>query len=152
MSQRWLISVLVVAALMAAPSAAFAVGDDNSSLNNDPDYHQASDLVNAERWSDALSMLLRLETDIKTSADIYNLLGVTYRKLKDYPTAKRHYDRALEIDPRHLPTLEYQGEWFLETGDMAGARRNLSRLKELCGTCHEYQHLAAAIEKALAAR
>jgi tetratricopeptide (TPR) repeat protein len=108
--------------------------------------------VSAERWSDALPVLLRLEADIKTSADIYNLLGVTYRKLKDYPTAKRHYDRALEIDPRHLPTLEYQGEWFLETGDIASARKNLSRLKDLCGDCHEYKHLAEAIDKALAAR
>jgi tetratricopeptide (TPR) repeat protein len=139
---------LVAATLLVWPSTAFAIGDDNSSIGNDPEFSQARALVDAGRWSEALPVLLRLEADLGTSADVHNLLGVTYRKLKDYPTAKRHYDRALEIDPRHLPTLEYQGEWFLETGDMAGARRNLARLKALCGDCHEYQHLAEAIEKA----
>lgn len=143
---------LVFIALLALSSAARAVSDDNSTLNNDPEYKTAADLVAAERWSEALPVLLSLEAEIKTSADIYNLLGVTYRKLKDYPTSKRHYDRALELDPRHLATLEYQGEWYLETGDVESARRNLARLQTLCGSCSEYQHLAEAIERAAAAR
>ena len=90
---------LVFITLPALSSAARAVSDDNSTLNNDPEYKTAADLVAAERWSEALPVLLSLEADIKTSADIYNLLGVTYRKLKDYSTSKRYYDRALELDP-----------------------------------------------------
>jgi tetratricopeptide (TPR) repeat protein len=143
---------LVIIALMALPLVAHAVSDDNSTLNNDPEYKIAADLVAAERWSEALPVLLSLEAEIKTSADIYNLLGVTYRKLKDYPTSKRYYDRALEIDPTHLATLEYQGEWYLETGDSESARRNLARLQALCGTCSEYQHLAEAIQRAESTR
>ncbi len=137
----------LLAALVLTPPA-LAAGSDNSSLTNDPDFKRANELVKEMRWAEALPVLLRLEADIKTSADVYNLLGVTYRKLKDYPTSKKHYDRALQLDYAHLPTLEYQGEWFLETGDMASAKKNLATLKLLCGACHEYKDLEAAIAKA----
>jgi tetratricopeptide (TPR) repeat protein len=148
MFRRSSLSVLALIAGLAASPLAIAAGSDNSSLSNDPEFRKASELVKAGRWQEALPILLSIEAEIKTSADVYNLLGVTYRKLKDYPTSKRHYDRALELDYAHLPTLEYQGEWFIETGDMASARKNLDRLKMFCGTCHEYQDLAEAIAKA----
>lgn len=148
MLRRTSLPVLALIAGLAFSPLAIAAGSDNSSLSNDPEFRLANELVKAGRWQEALPVLIRLEADIKTSADIYNLLGVTYRKLKDYPTSKRHYDRALELDYAHLPTLEYQGEWFIETGDMANARKNLDKLKMFCGTCHEYQDLAEAIAKA----
>lgn len=146
--QRTMRSGLIIAAWLALASAALAAGSDNSSMQNDPEFRRANELVKAERWADALPVLLSLEKDFRDSADIQNLLGVTYRKLKDYPTAKKHYDRALAIDYAHLPTLEYQGEWYIETGDLASARKNLALLKLLCGECHEYKDLAAAIGKA----
>jgi tetratricopeptide (TPR) repeat protein len=127
--------------------AASAVGNDNSSLHNDPGYKRASELVKAEKWQEALPVLLDLEKDIKNAADVYNLLGIVYRKLKDYPTSKRHYDRALQIDPEHLPTLEYQGEWFLETGDVASARANFEKMKRICLYCHETADLEAALKR-----
>lgn len=127
---------------------ALAAGFDASPVMSDPDFAAANAHVKAARWQEALPLLLKVEERTKFSADVYNLLGVTYRKLKDYPTSKKHYDRALQIDPGHLPTLEYQGEWFIETGDMPKARENLARLKALCGECHEYKDLAEAIAKA----
>ena len=123
---------LAVALACAAISPAQAVGSDNSALTNDPEFKKASQLVKEQRWQEALPVLLGIEKDIKKEADVYNLLGIVYRKLKDYPTSKRHYDRALEIDPAHLPTLEYQGEWFIETGDIASARANLVRMRSIC--------------------
>ncbi|CAN1540354.1 Tetratricopeptide repeat 1 [Rhabdaerophilaceae bacterium] len=140
----FLISILVL--------PANAVSSDNSSLGNDPGYKKALELIKAERWNEALPVLLSLERDIRDSPDVYNLLGITYRKLKDYPTSKRHYDRALALDPGHQPTLEYQGEWFIETGDLPSAKANLALLAKLCGRCHEFRDLEAAIAKAEAAR
>lgn len=139
--------VTVMVALSCPPSGR-AAGSDNSSLANDPEFRKANALVEAGQWLEALPILIGLEADIKDSPDVYNLLGVTYRKLKDYPTSKQHYDRALALDPQHLPTLEYQGEWFIETGDLVAARSNLETLKRLCGTCHAYEHLAEAIARA----
>lgn len=144
MLARWLFA-LAFSLSLALP--ALAVGNDNSALSNDPEYQRASALVEQQRWQDALVVLLRLEPDFRNEPDVYNLLGIVYRKLKDYPTSKRHYDRALELDPDHRPTLEYQGEWFLETGDVASARANLDRLRRLCLDCHETRDLEVAFRR-----
>lgn len=141
---RWVILILISAALAGS---AQAVGNDNSSLENDPEYRQAKALVDARRWNEALPLLRSLERDIQNQADIHNLLGIVHRKLGDYPTSKRHYDRALEIDPDHRPTLEYQGEWFLETGQFEAARSNLVKLRGICVDCHETRDLEEAFRK-----
>jgi tetratricopeptide (TPR) repeat protein len=141
---KWMMLVLVWANLAGS---AFAVGNDNSSLENDPEYRQAKALVEARRWSEALPLLRSLERDIRNQADIHNLLGIVHRKLGDYPTSKRHYDRALEIDPDHRPTLEYQGEWFLETGQIEAARANLVKLRRLCIDCSETRDLEDAFRQ-----
>ena len=138
--------VLLAGVMMAG--SVWAAGFELSPMQNDPDFAAGNTAVKEGRWKDALPPLLKVEARVKTSADVYNLLGVTYRKLKDYETSKKHYDRALQIDPNHLPTLEYQGEWFIETGNMEKARENLARLKQLCGEYHEHKDLAEAIAKA----
>lgn len=139
---------MMVVMALAWCGMALAAGFELSPMQSDPDFAAGNTAVKEGRWAEALPPLLKVEARVKTSADVYNLLGVTYRKLKDYPTSKLHYDRALQIDPNHLPTLEYQGEWFIETGDMAKARENLARLKQLCGECHEYKDLAEALARA----
>lgn len=139
-------------ALLAAIGFAGAVGNPSSSLFNDPTWQKADQLVKDGKYAEALPILHGLDLDFADNADIHNLLGVSYRKLKDYPRSKLHYDRALAIDPNHLPTLEYQGEWFIETGDMASAEKNLAKLKWICGECHEYKDLAEAITKAKAGK
>jgi tetratricopeptide (TPR) repeat protein len=147
MSFRVIKAVAVAAGLLWAMPG-FTAGFDASPMLDDADFAAANAHVKAGRWAEALPLLLKVEERSKYSADVYNLLGVTYRKLKDYPTSRKHYDRALQIDPNHLQTLEYQGEWFIETGDIAKARENLARLKALCGECHEYKDLAEAVAKA----
>lgn len=139
-------------AMALAPSGSLAVGFDNSALMGNEMFRTANAHVKAARWSEAIPLLHILEREFPNSPDVQNLLGVSYRKLKDYDTSKRHYDRALEIDYAHLPTLEYQGEWFIETGNMARARKNLEALKIFCGACEEYRDLAEAIARAEAGR
>jgi tetratricopeptide (TPR) repeat protein len=141
---RWMVLFLLWGSLAGS---ALAVGNDNFSLENDPEYRQAKALVEAKQWNDALSLLRSLQRDIKDQPDIHNLLGIVHRKLGDYPTSKRHYDRALEIDPDHRPTLEYQGEWFLEKGQIEAARANLVKLRRLCIDCGETRDLEAAFHR-----
>ncbi|PPD13726.1 MAG: hypothetical protein CTY25_10670 [Methylobacterium sp.] len=134
--------------IMLAIAPAGAVGTDNSTLANDPEFRQAEALIAAERWAEALPLLLSLERDIKNNPDIYNFLGVIYRKHADFATARAYYDRALTLDPEHRPTLAYLGEWHLETGDPAGAQRVFRRLRDLCLDCRETHALAAVLRKA----
>jgi tetratricopeptide (TPR) repeat protein len=80
------------------------------------------------------------------NADINNLLGYSARNLKQYKPAATYYVKALKIDPKHLGALEYQGELFMLTKKTSDAKKNLAKLKSLCGVnCEEYLDLKKAI-------
>jgi len=96
----------------------------------------------------ALAALKIADTKFANNADVNNLLGFSSRKLKMYKQAAVYYSTALRIDPNHLGALEYQGELFVETKKIPNAKKNLAKLKSLCGaTCEEYLDLKKAIGK-----
>ncbi len=133
-------------ALLVGP--ALAVGPESSTLDQDPDYRDGVAAINATDFDKALVIFHRLQPQHAAAPEVANWLGFAYRKLRRYPDSKRWYDQALLLDPNYLPALEYQGEWFIETGDMPSALANLARLERLCGRCHEWQDLDASIRKA----
>jgi tetratricopeptide (TPR) repeat protein len=72
------------------------------------------------------------------------MLGYSYRNLKQYDLAFKHYQRAIELDPRHRGAHEYIGETYLLTGDLAGAEKHLAALKDICLLpCDELKDLRA---------
>jgi Flp pilus assembly protein TadD len=139
---------LLALLLFAVLGPAVAVGPDSSVLDSHPDYRDFQMARAREDWRAALPPLERLLAEHPDEPEVANWLGFVHRKLRDYPTARRFYDRALEINPNYLPALEYQGMWFVETGDLASARANLARLETLCGRCHEWEDLAEAVARA----
>jgi len=79
-------------------------------------------------------------------ADVYNLLGFSYRKSGDYKQAATFYAKALDFDSDHLGALEYQGEMFVELGQIDRAKANLAKLVKLCPYgCEEREDLEKAI-------
>lgn len=138
----------VLAALVLCAPAAFAVGPDWTYLDEDPDYRQARRWIEEKNYPPAIEKLEALLKRQPNSPVLLNWIAYSHRKLKNYPVSKQFYDAALLRDPTFLPALEYQGEWFIETGDMASAKANLARLAELCGRCHEWQDLNEAVTKA----
>lgn len=104
------------------------------------------DLVAKKNFTAAFAALKIADKDFANNADINNLLGYTARNLKQYANAAAYYTKALKIDPNHLGALEYQGELFMLTKKSAQAKKNLAKLKSLCGlTCEEYLDLKKAI-------
>ena len=104
------------------------------------------DLIAKKNFTAALAALKIADKDFANNADINNLLGYTARNLKQYANAAAYYTKALKIDPNHLGALEYQGELFMLTKKSAQAKKNLAKLKSLCGlTCEEYLDLKKAI-------
>jgi len=94
----------------------------------------------------ALAALKIADKNFPNNADINNLLGYSARNLKQYKPAATYYTKALKIDPKHLGALEYQGELFMLTKKTADAKKNLAKLKSLCGVnCEEYVDLKKAI-------
>lgn len=142
-----LAACLLTACLLAAPPAR-AVGPDWTVLDEDPDYRQARRWIEEKNFAPAIEKLTALLITKPDSPVLLNWIAYSHRKLKNYPVSKQYYDAALRYDPTFLPALEYQGEWFIETGDMASAKANLAKLAQLCGRCHEWQDLNQAIGKA----
>ena len=63
--------------------------------------------------------------------------------------AIRLYQDALTIEPNDVNALAGQGEAYVQRGAVDRARRNLTRVQELCGnnSCPQAQQLAAVIQR-----
>ena len=111
-------------------------------------FQEAKNLINQQRFSNAYTALSSLPMKSKDEADRQNLLGFSARKYGKLDEAATHYDRALEINPKHRGALEYQGELFLMLGQIEKARNNLKLLKAECWLgCAEVSKLEKAIEE-----
>ena len=106
------------------------------------------ELVAAQNFASAKTALEQADQQFPNNADVNNLLGFVNRKLKMYSQSATYYTKALKIDPNHLGALEYQGELFMIQKKTALAKKNLDKLKKLCGVnCEEYLDLKKVIDK-----
>jgi len=112
----------------------------------DEDYAAGKRAAERKDWAEAARLFERAEMRHPDHADLQNILGFTYRNLKQYALAFKHYRRAIELDPRHRGAHEYIGETYLITGDPGGAERHLAALREICLLpCAELTDLERAI-------
>jgi Tfp pilus assembly protein PilF len=139
-------------------SACFSAGTSNDSTNKIDNsdqikilYQRAEKYIAENNYKKSLKILKSLTKREDLSdyrADIYNLLGFSYRKLNKPNLDKSFaaYVMALEIDPEHLGAHEYLGELYLMMGKKAKAQELLSRLELLSGIrSSEYLDLEKAI-------
>jgi tetratricopeptide (TPR) repeat protein len=110
-------------------------------------YAEAVGLINQERFPEAFAALTRAETAVGPHPDVLNYMGFVSRKMGNLDAALAYYDRALTLDPNHLGATEYLGELYVQMGEVDRARRQLSRLDELCAYgCAQREELARWIE------
>ena len=132
-------------------------GSNNSDSTTTPDqinslYELAEKHIYNKKYDKSLKLLKKLtkREDLGTRrADIYNLLGFSYRKLENPELDKSFaaYMMALEIDPEHAGAHEYLGELYLMRDQKNQAMRMLSKLENLVGkNAEEYKDLLQAIE------
>ena len=114
-------------------------------------YEKAYDLVYAEKFDKSLKLLKKIakRDDLgEMKADVYNLLGFSYRKNDnpDLDKAFESYKIALEANPEHAGAHEYLGELYLKMGDKFMAEKMLAKLETIAGTSSdEYKKLKRAI-------
>src|SRR5438309_6762494 len=102
--------------------------------------------ITAKNFPGAIDELKRMNDT--GDADWNNLMGYSLRKgpTPDFAGAEKFYDEALRIDPKHRGALEYSGELYLQTGDLARAEQRLAALDKACFLpCAEYSDLKKAI-------
>jgi tetratricopeptide (TPR) repeat protein len=144
---------LGLACLLAlATSAHTANAFDVSTTSDGPDLSSVRDLIATKNYDAALA---RLQEIVVTSPhpDVYSLMGYTSRKTGHRDQAMTYYRKALDADPSHRGALEYQGELFVEIGQIDNAKANLAKLDQLCSEgCEEEDDLKEAIEHASIAK
>jgi predicted Zn-dependent protease len=139
--------------ILGLSTAAFAAGGGGGGgMDNpppkavDPNYGQAKALIEARNYAPALPLLQQVVAKDPRNADAYNLLGYATRKSGDPNGSLQYYNRALQIDPKHLGAHEYVGEAYLMLDQPQQAEQSLARLNSLClFGCTEYRMLKAAI-------
>ena len=135
-------------------AAATKSNDDTSAAASDQIknlYDKAYDLVYAEDFDKSLKLLKKIAKrndlgDMK--ADVYNLLGFSYRKNDnpDLDKAFESYQIALEANPDHAGAHEYLGELYIKMGKKSMAEEMLAKLETIAGTnSDEYKKLKKAI-------
>lgn len=105
-------------------------------------------LVGAQQWQQAESLLRDLRQDAANSADVWNWSGYVARKSGRLAQAFPYYDKALRLDPEHRGAHEYLGEAYLQNGEPQKAQEQLRILQGLCGRCEEADDLSAALRAA----
>lgn len=103
-----------------------------SIASGDRDYLDAVALINQKRYEDAIVALNASARVFGPHPDILTYLGYTNRKLGRLDVAEDYYRQALAAAPQHLGATEYYGELMVERGDLAGARKMLTRLENVC--------------------
>jgi predicted Zn-dependent protease len=142
------ILILSSVLLIAGASAAFAVDDEVTPDNAaDPDFTAVKALVDSGAYDQAMPKLVALDKESPNNPDVLNLMGFTLRKTGHADEAFDFYNRALNLEPKHLGANEYLGELYLELKQPEKAKERLAVLKAACGDCEEYEDLKAKIDQ-----
>ena len=152
---RLLRALLVGAAMAASTGGACAepYEVDPDLAARDEDYAAGKRAVDRQDWAEAVRRFKLAERRHPEQADLQNMLGFAHRKLKQYDLAFVHYQRAIELEPRHRGAHEYLGETYLLIGDLAGAEKHLEALRQICLLpCDELHDLERAVQRYRAGR
>jgi tetratricopeptide (TPR) repeat protein len=124
-------------------------GVDTPTTREAPDLTAVRAKIKAKEFKSAIAELNVMIDNGVQHADVYNLLGFSLRKSGDVKTAYTFYKKALDFDPEHKGALEYLGELYVETGELAKARQHVVLLQKLCPQgCEELEDLETAIAQA----
>ena len=131
--------VLALALALACAFAALAEPGEEGGEQLDPDYAGSKRAVEAKDWPAAIRLLNSAALRDTRNPDIQNYLGYAYRNRGEMALAFLHYNRALQLNPRHRGAHDYLGEAYLMTGNLAKAEEHLAALKKICLIpCEEY--------------
>jgi predicted Zn-dependent protease len=151
MSKHTFACVVAATLFIAGASAAFAVDDEVTPDNAaNPDFSAVKALVDAGDFDHALPKLVALDQQSPNNPDVLNLMGYSYRKTGNTDEALDYYNRALNLEPKHLGANEYLGELYLELKQPEKAKQRLAVLKSACGDCEEYEDLKTKIDQTAA--
>jgi len=116
---------------------------DIESINTgDQAYLTAVKYINQGKYSIALESLKKSAMRFGPHPDVLTYQGFANRKLGNYEVALNFYQQALAVDDSHKGVNEYLGEYYVETGNMQAAKKQLAKLEKICSFgCEEAEEL-----------
>jgi len=133
-------------ALLPAMAIGDATDEAPAGAQLDPDYAAGKVAIAAKDWNAAIKALSSAALRDTRNPDIENYLGYAYRHTGQLDLALRHYQRALQLDPRHRGAHEYVGEAYLLANNLAKAEEHLAALQRICLIpCEQYEDLKKAV-------
>jgi tetratricopeptide (TPR) repeat protein len=141
-----LLPSLALAVLLVAPSGTRGADSSPPSFSSsgpaDDALGPARRAIDARDWALAIQLLEEVKRSRPDDADVHNLLGFAERQRGNLDAAFAHYERALQLNPKHRGAHEYAGEAWLLAGNLAKAEEELKALDRLCPfSCGEYRDL-----------
>jgi len=144
--RRAIVTAVLLGLVPALPAAIADPVVEDKAAALDPDFATGRAAIEAKDWQGAIRALSSAALRDTRNADIQNYLGYAYRHTGQMDLAFKHYERALQLDPRHRGAHEYVGEAYLMVNDLAKAEAHLSALEKICLIpCEEYDDLKKAI-------
>ena len=144
------LALLRIAALSLSLAAGASFAADTAPVNDK--FTPARAKIAEKNWTAAIDELKKVNDP--ASAEWNNLMGYSLRKADpaNAGEAEKFYNEALRIEPRHRGALEYSGELYLMTGNLAKAEERLAALDKACFVpCEEYSDLKKAVARYKAA-
>ena len=143
----------ITSASLCADSSTSSSSDTDNSDQIEILYERAKVYIEEDNFKKSLKVLKALtkrEDLAGFRADIYNLLGFSYRKLNkpDLDKSFAAYMMAIELEPAHIGAHEYLGELYLMMENQSKALEMLAKLEVLAGKLSkEYLDLEKAIKQ-----
>ena len=129
--------------------------DGSSSFNDgsagpENRFIEVNRLIKTKFYREAHNKLKNMQMKNTDEANRLSLLGFTASKYGDLATAEYYYNQALILHPRHAGALGFQGELFIQLGELEKAKENLSKLDRICWLpCSAERTLKKALERVL---
>jgi Flp pilus assembly protein TadD len=101
---KWTAVALIAVAWLAVwpgTGGADPAADDAAAVKLDPDYAAGKQAIDTKDWPTAIKSLNSAALRDTRNADLQNYLGYAYRNAGQLDLAFRHYQRALQLNPRH---------------------------------------------------
>ena len=117
---------------MPGLAAADPTEDQPGASQLDPDYAAGKKAIESKQWPAAIRSLESAALRDTRNPDIQNYLGYAYRNSGQMDLAFKHYERALQLNPRHRGAHEYVGEAYLMVNNLAKAKEHLAALQKIC--------------------
>ncbi len=135
---------LLLALCLATPAGAVRMITNDATPSEE--FEEAIELIDEDRYEEAVELLEDVAEAEPNSADVWSLLGFSYRQIGNTERAFAVYNKALPINPDHVGANEYLGDLYLQVGDLEKAKAHLRIVDDACVVeCPEFDQLKAAI-------